>query len=571
MRRLAAALMGVVLLTGCANIPDGTQPKFVQDVTVVPPTVGAPEPGLDPYTVVQQFIKQAGSPAVAETYLTPEAKAEWQGTAEPTIVRGGFKTLPQAVPDRDVLNEQVIVVSADQVGRLTPDGSFFTSVQPVEYRIVVRRQQDRQWRIADAPRTLLITEADFSVAYRRVGLQFFDPEQRVMVPDLRYVLAEPREGLEFRVVNLLLNGPSESLKNAVRTQLEGVTLRTNVVRESDGAVLINFVRLDKSEVDRERLAAQVVNSLGEVTSSPLRLRSEGERLLPGVDTLRPGDVGSYDSFTTLKPGLDGLVVARGRIVTREGKPVEGPAGAGAYDIVRAGQSLDGGYLAIVQRAPNGVRLRVGRIDAELPEVPLTPTGLAESLTRPTWLLSTSDGMPSEVWTVLNGSTVVRVVRTPDGSWTASTVDSSEFARDGGAITQLRLSRDGVRVAAVVGGEVKLASVVRENDTVSIRVPRTLLGSRIRDVVDIDWLDRQNLIAVTGQSATPVVNMPIDGLTFTAYNSSTLTLPITSVAAAPSKLALVVDSSGMWATQEPGKLWQAYGFDSGTGAVPLYPG
>ncbi|SDD21713.1 LpqB family beta-propeller domain-containing protein [Actinokineospora iranica] len=571
MTRLLIALVCAAFLAGCANIPDRTLPKVVVDATADEPRpIGKPAPGLDPFTLVQQFVYNAGNPDAARTYLTDEARPNWKGSDEPTIVEDEFKTVPQSVQEgRDTANEQVVVLTANAVGRLKADNSFVPSVQSVEYRVIVKRQ-DGQWRISVPPSAVLIAESDFDASYRRVNLEFFDPEQRVMVPDPRYVAIEPREGLYGRVVGLLLGGPSEAIQGAVRSQLEGLGLSTNVVQEPDGAILVNLTRVDKSNEDRERMAAQIVLSLKTVTTSVVRLRSEGSPLVPTKEDWRPSDVGSYDALTRLKPDLLGLMVSGGKLLSlRDGKPVDGPSGSGAYDILSAAQSLDGSHLAVVQRSETGARLRVGRTNADLPEVSLSPTA---TLTRPTWLFGgTDNGGPNEVWTVQDGAFVVRVVRTASGTWEDFPVDASELTRNGGTITQLRLSRDGARVAAVVNGEVKVAAVVRKNDAVAISAARTLQGGVVKNVIGLDWLDRLTVIAATEQPAMPVASLPIDGLTYTQYNKTNLTPPITAITAAPSRSVIVTDGSGMWSTQEAGKVWQAQQPGQGRGAVPFYPG
>ncbi|WP_051386107.1 LpqB family beta-propeller domain-containing protein [Actinokineospora inagensis] len=571
--RLFVLLLGAGLLAGCANIPDRTLPKVVVDNTEEQPRqIGKPAPGLDPFNLVQEFIKNAGTPDAARTYLTDEAKANWKSAAAPpTIIQDEFKTVPQSVPEgHGSADEQIVVLTATSIGSLFSDRSFVPQVQNLEYRVVVRRQ-DGQWRIAEPPGTLLIREADFTKSYRRVNLEFFDPEQRVLVPDPRYVEIEPRQGLFGRVVGLLLGGPSESLKGAVRNQLEGLELSTNVLPEADGSILVNLAKVDKPVEDRQRIAAQLVYSLREVTTSPLRLRSQGLPLVANHDEeWTVGDVGTYDALTTLKPDLLGLAVVNGRLLSlRDGKPLDGPTGNGTYDVASAAQSLDGSQLAVVQRVGGTMKLRVGKTEGDLPEVSLPP---AVTLTRPTWLFAgATETGPNEVWTVQDGSLVVRVARTPDGKWEDFPVDASEFTRNGGTITQLRLSRDGARVAAVVNGEIRVASVVRTNDAVTLRASRTLQSGVVKDVIGIDWLDRVTVIAATDMATRPVVSLPVDGYSYTAYNKTNLTLPVTAVTAAPSRSTIVTDGSGMWATQEAGKVWQYHQFNLGPGSLPFYPG
>ncbi|MCG8916135.1 LpqB family beta-propeller domain-containing protein [Actinokineospora sp. PR83] len=568
--RLLVVLLVLACAAGCANIPESTPPRFVTELPqVASRVVDNPSPGLNPYGLVGEFVTKTGSSEAARAYLTPEASATWSGTRERIIIEDEPKTLPQSVPEGDRVNEQVVILTGRQIGRLDPRQAFFASVQPVEYQFTVARQADGQWRISKAPDFALITEAAFVASYRRVNLVFFDPGEKVLVPDLRFMAAEPRDSLESRVVDLLLEGPSDGLKGAVVSQLDGVGLRTNVVTDSDGAIKVNFASVDKTAEERGKLAAQVVTTLSEVTTNPIRLLSDDRALVATKQDWRASDISPYENLTTSKPDLLGLAVTGGRLVSlRDGKPVDGPAGSGAYDVVTAAQSLDGSALAVVQRTGSGVRLRVGKVDGDLPEVGLSQ---AATLTRPTWLLSPGEGIaPNEVWTVQDGTIVTRVVRTVEGTWVGFPVEATELTRDG-TITQLRLSRDGVRVAAVVNGQVRVASVVRTNDAVAIRSPLTLQAGVVKQVVGLDWLDRQTLIAATEQASLPVASLPIDGFSLTQFNSANLTLPVTAVTAAPSRSTLVMDSLGLWSTQEANKVWLTHQHGQPPGSIPFYPG
>ncbi|WP_436492074.1 LpqB family beta-propeller domain-containing protein [Actinokineospora sp. HUAS TT18] len=575
MTRLFALLMVLAAaLSGCANIPAKTPPKVVLDNPVAEQRkVGGPKKDVDPFTLVVNFMDAAGNIEAAKTYLTDEARQNWPSSTFPTIIQNGFNTPPligqdsKPVPDQTALDEKIVVLTGTVIGRIKEDNVFAPDPRGLEHRIVVRKQPDQQWRIATPPPDLLITESKFNAAYQRVNLQYFDPEQRVMVSDPRYVATEPRDGVEGVVIDLLLAGPSDSLKRAVRNPLEGIKTRTNVVHEG-GALVVNLAQVDKSLDDRRRMAAQIVASLRDVTYSPVRILSQDRPLVPQQSDWRPSDVDSYDLPTTPKPDLLGLVADGGRIYSmRDGKPIEGPAGAGAYNAASGAQSIDGSQLAVVQRAETGMRLRIGQLTGELAEV---PESTATTLTRPTWLYGDNGGR--EVWTVLDGTIVIRAVRTQQGGWQALAVNSTELTADGGTITQLRLSRDGVRVAAVVNGEVRVASVVRADNAVSISLPRVLHGSRITDAVGVDWLGKDTLVVATRLKAVPVAKVPIDGLAYTTYNNTTtLTLPVTAVTAAPSRSPVVTDGSGMWSTQDVSSLFLAHPHSQGPGSVPFYPG
>jgi hypothetical protein len=182
-----------------------------------------------------------------------------------------------------------------------------------------------------------------------------------------------------------------------------------------------------------------------------------------------------------------------------------------------------------------------------------------------------------VWTVQDGHTVVRAVRTASGTWNASPVNASELANMG-TITQLRLSRDGVRVAAVVSGRsgpsgaegtrVVIGSVVRNNDSVTIFAPHTI-QSTVDSVEDLDWFSQDKLVVVSAKNPLPVGTMPVDGLTFDRIDNANLSPPIAAVAAAPNRDLIVVDRHDMWTTTEEVQSWRATKL--GPEAIPFYPG
>jgi hypothetical protein len=577
MRRAGLAVALAALVTSaCANIPEQSSPQALRNGDVESPgVVTPPDPEADPYELVRGFIGNAGNPDAAKTYLTEQARQRWPVDSPPTIIEERFGTAPAPPQERreqgDELGSQVVVVlSVTKIGRLDADRAFIPAVGGDEYRVLVRRDANGSWRIDNPPDTVLITRPDFNNVFQRVSVYFFDPDLWVMVPDLRYVAARPAGGAPAQVVQLLLGGPSEVLKGAVRTVLnEDTTILTNVVPEADGALIVNLTRLDdKTPGEKQLIAAQIVLSLRDVTTARIRLMVDGRPLIAEhPEDWRPSEIPSYDALTRPDADLPGLFVADGQVHSlRDGSSIPGPAGTDEYQVRSAAQSIDGKSLAVVQVTPTGVRLRVGGIDAALPEVDLN----ASTLTRPTWRLGTStDAGSNEVWTVQNGADVVRVLRTGDGSWDSSPVNASALALFG-PISDLRLSRDGVRLAAVVDGRVVVASVTRAKDSVTVWAPRELRSELAADVVGVDWLNQDTVVVATRDSSAPVVSISVDGFAVNRYSSANLNAPVTAITAAPDRDVVVTDSRGMWAASEIGEVWEVQPYQV-LGAWPFYPG
>src|SRR5207302_2434920 len=126
---------------------------------------------------------------------------------------------------------------------------------------------------------------------------------------------------------------------------------------------------------------QLVSSLAEVATGRIKLKADGQALVPGHLEWRTSELPPDFDPPQARADLTGLMVADGRVRTlRDGEPILGPAGSGGYQIRSAARSLDGGQLAVVERSSTGMRLRVGPFGQALSEVQLP----ARTPTRPTW-------------------------------------------------------------------------------------------------------------------------------------------------------------------------------------------
>jgi hypothetical protein len=576
-RRVPAVCCAALLLAGCANIPEETQPQVVDENRLGQQTPEVPEPekDLDALTLVRDFVHASAEPigdnAAARVYLAEAARQSWEPTQSLTIIQDTFATTPAADRQRALNpNEQVVILRGFSVGRLSPDKAFIPSNESVEVPVRLRRQADGQWRIVDPPSTIVITEDDFTDNYFRVPLYFFAPDTNALVPDLRYVAAQPQSDLPGRVVDLLLSGPSNALQGAVRNPLgEQATTDGNVVTLDDGALSVPLTGVEgKTEQDKKLIAAQIVRSLQTVTSNRVRLLSDGAPLVEGRTDWRPNDIPAYEAASSPSSELPGLMVVNGRIRSLgDGTPTAGPAGQGVYEVQSAAQSVDGKRLAVVESVPSGVRLRVGGLGEPLQSVDLA----ARTMTRPTWKPAVSSGAAAgEFWTVVDGEQVVRVVRTPDGTWVPQSVNATDLLAIG-PITALRLSRDGTRVAAVVGGQLAVAAVVREPDSVTLRSSRVLQARDLTGVVDVDWASQDTLVAAVSSESVPVVRLPVDGLRMDVFNSSNLTSPVRSITAAPGRSVLVADAGGLWTAADVGEVWRPHPHSPNQQADPFYPG
>lgn len=573
-RRLLVLLACVALLGACANIPEQTGPQLIDTASSAPtkPPVEEPTKDAEPITVVRDFIRANGNALAASAYLTNEAKRTWRPDNQPTVIDDNFSTVPEPSDPHDSdPNHADVNVKGQTVGILNADKSFVAQ-QNAYSGLVQLTKQDGQWRISRVPNNgMVVPKSEFLIAFRSVKLYFYDITRTVLVPDTRYLPANPRP-VPADIMGLLLHGPATGLKDAMKSALPiSVTQRTNAVMAKDSNVLVvNLGDLGNPQAEeRNLIAQQVVLSLQDVATT-VRLLAENVPLVPDHSDWKVTDLQSSSEKTTPPPQLPGYVVIQNRLKSlKDLSPFPGAPGNGEYNVQSAAQSVDGTQLAIVEKVAGGVQLRVGNAAEGLRMVfSGTPAGPADSMTRPSWQFGmSSDQLSNEVWTVVDGTNVIRMQRGTDNVWKALPVDATTLSNYG-TITELRLSRDGVRVAIVADGKLYIGAVARTDPGTSIAAPKLIPA--LTNVVSVDWLNQSTVMVATNNANGPVWRVPVDGIEPERYSVANLTLPLTAITAAPSRVVIVTDAVGMWRASEPGQVWQLMQ-NGQSGAWPFYPG
>lgn len=567
LRLLATVLLIVAPLAGCAAVPESSDLEVVRSMPVGSGSAApvGPQRGVDPFRLVREFIEATGNPAnghaAARAFLSRTAAANWDDRAGLTVIEDAPGAAPQADPNGGVRR---IRVGGSRLGVLTADGSFMPSAGAFSIPLDVVTEHG-EWRITNPPPGVLVEASAVQRNYRQVRVSFVDPNRGTMVPDLRWVPAQPAATLPGRVLDLLLAGPSERLAGAVRTAIPGGTrLRSNVLVSRSGRTVINLSGVDVlTDQQRRLVAAQIVSSLDGLVPAPMRLLADGEPLVPAQAEWRSADIAAYAAPTGPRPDVPGQVVIGGRLRRLDGTPAVGPAGAGQFSVLRAASSNPGGdLLAAVVGGPDGrPQLRVGPSDGDLAAVPLD----ADTMSRPTWRPS-----GTEVWTVINGRTVMGVALSGAGPPLTYQVNATELTRLG-TISELRSSRDGVQVAAVVGGRLVVAAVVTESGLVSLRHPQVLREGTLPPLASVDWARPELLVVASAGPSPQVSSVSVDGLTVRQLSATNLTGPLTEVVAAPGREVLVADATGLWAYSDTQEVWEPLLGGIGPGSAPLYPG
>jgi hypothetical protein len=576
--RRPAALVPALLITlaavaGCASVPESSPVQVLRQVggsedALVPP---GPVAGSNPLDLVRDFVFASGSSTerhgAARRFLATEAEG-WDDSAGLTVLDGQFDTVPAPGAASPGSDTTTIRIRGAAIGRLTSSGSFEPGQTMFQQDVTVVRR-DGQWRISDLPPGVMVPLSVFRDNYKPVRTWFVDPVRRLAVADVRHVPSVPSRAQAARVMELLLAGPSGALTGAAVSLLPpGAQLRANVTTSEDGAVVVDLTRLgDLDEPSRMLLAAQVVLSLSEVNVGRVRLLADGEPLLPDRRDLTREDVAGLSA--EIEPGADvpGLVVAGGRVRQLTGPepsaPLPGPLGNGAYDVESAASTVDGRRIAAVFRVGGQRTLLVGG----LPEGGVTPVPLtADDMTRPSW---TPTG--GEVWMVMDSAVVARVLVDDIAPPRTGRVNADELAALG-PIQDLRLSRDGMRVVAVVGGGLYTGAVARTIDgEVAIRNVRRLRPDDLGAVVAADWRSTESIVAITRNPEMLVGQVTVDGLVVQQIVSNNLTAPLTAIAAAANRPLWVTDQTGVWSFGGGDQVAWRQVLGGAPDAVPLYPG
>ena len=626
---LAVAVLVAVLglLAGCATVPGSSDVSVLRRVgdAAEPSAPPGPTRGAGPLEVVRGWVQASGSTAerheAARGFLTAAAAGRWDDGAAPVVVSDEVDTVFADRPP--ALDTASVRVRATRLGTLSPAGAFLPGSGTLDL-VVDLVSQDGQWRISGLPPGTVVRRSDLHTNTRAVRTWFAGAAGGLPVAETRYLQVSPARSTPARALDLLAGGPSTTLAPAVTSALPpGATLRASEVPDTGdpgGALAVEAAGAGSLDATgRILLARQVVLTLAGIGVPRVRLTADGAALVPGraelgvsdvlagipaavlasrdLPTDQPDDpasagaagapaplvtVGGRVTRPTVPPGPPNPPEPRSPTDPRNSTDPADPTGLGPAADARSAEESVGGDVAVVAgdpADPAGVRLLVGRTDPATRSTPAPVPLTARTLTPPSW-----SATGSEVWTVADGTRVVRVLADPPGPPRIQDVDAAGMAA-AGPITSLTLSPDGARVAAVTGGLVVVGVVVRDA-TGTARVasaqvlragpaglapPVTPDVDALTGVVDTAWSRPDRLVAVGVRPLRPVSFLSVDGLDLDEAPTINLSPPMTAVTATPGRPVLAVDQGGLWSLADDGtEVWRSVA-GAGPGAVPAYPG
>lgn len=563
-----AFLLAASLLAGCANIPTGGQPVAVRNV---PPGAIDDEPdvrqeprqpgaGDSPDRVVRGFLAAAKSAterhAIARSYLTAAALDGWRDSAGTRIITlDNLLVLPAGAAGRS----QVVLTGRYQA-RIADDGAYLPDDSALRITYALR-QVAGEWRIDNPPPGVLLPADDFQQVYKAVDLYFISPDGQTVVPDRRYFDVK-QAVLATRMTTQLLAGPSDWLSAGVRTAFPaGTRLRSNVVLVGDVLVVdLSSEVLAASHSDQVALAAQLVWTLTKRFSvRGVQLLADGRplRVLSADGVLNRQAYSSYDP-RVLTSRVPGYYLAAGSLRSTGESPVTGPAAAPHAGLISVAVSTDLGRLAAVQGARTGARLLLGPLGG-----PLVPRYVAAALSRPAWEA---------------GGAAVYVVAGRRSVWRVPLAGNAQQVRVPGLprlgpVSSIAVSRDGVRVAFVVGapggGRLFVGVLSRVGREATIGKLR-LVAPQVTQVADVAWASEGEMLVLGRRDAGPVTPylVDVDGATVTERPTAGLPPDRRALAAAPDEVDLVQADGRIW--RRTGSTWLPLR-GSGPGSSPVYPG
>ena len=578
--RLPVAMCALLALAGCASIPtsgpvrDGGDLRLQRADDGVSVIGEPPRAGASPTQIINGFLDAnadfQNDHQIARLYLTAAASRGWRPQAGTQVYDKTELAVAQSSADASTF-----VFDAPPVGAIAGDGEYrraAVGAAPVTRQFRLARVNG-QWRIADLDDGLLLSSTELDDTYRQVSLYFLAPTGVTVVPDP--VLIPELPGLSTKVVARLLRGPTASLRGAVTTAFpEGTSLDVSSVPVTDGVATVQLAdtALKADDTARQQMSAQLVWTLKQLSGvTAVRIRVGGEDLqVNGTGAVQQAtDWPSFDP-DQVATNLSAYVELNGRIGRYlEGTftPVLGEGGAARPRVRSPAVSLDNTRLAAV--SADGRTVQVGPMAEDATLEPRIRGTELSSFSSPSWdrdkglwVVDRADGV---LWYLANGSEQPQQV--------------DVRAAVGDPIQGVRVSRDGARVALLVGTgrQARLTiGAIRRVETAdgerlsvaSVAEPLPgLLG--VRDMAWVDATHVEVLGSLEGASLRPY-EVSVDGWRFPDIEPVPGPGQAVSIAAAPP-----LGDTPLVAGTSDGRLWQftsSSGWEEvGPGTQPAYPG
>ncbi|MFJ4789066.1 LpqB family beta-propeller domain-containing protein [Streptomyces sp. NPDC088794] len=596
-RATAYAACGVVLLAGCASMPDSGDLRGVESTprqdTQVRVFAMPPQDDAQPSDIVSGFLEALTSDdpgySTARQYLTRTASQTWQPGLSTTVLQNGPGT--EAI-GHEVANDLTFTLTGTKVATVDEQQSYAAAkgayAAPVH---LTRDKKTKQWRIDRLPQGVVMGKSDFQRNYMSVNKYYFASNTAATTQAHTAAVADPVYVRRYvdpttEMVRSLLNGPSSWLDPVVRTSFPtGTALKKGVkaLTPDDQNKLTVPLNENAARVGTAKcgeMAAQLLFTLQNLTPivDTVELRSGSKRLCslgddPGdlVDTRASAQHPAYLYFIDSKKRLVRLSAANPGTTP---DPVPGALGETGKALLSVAVSRDEQSAAGV--ADEGKDLYVASLvsGGSLGDAVLTSHGSTEAnrLTAPSW------DAHGDLWVADRDPADPRLLLLEQGRGEPIVVKAPGLD---GRIQDVRVAADGVRIALVVAKgdrtSLLIGRIERTGETGGADERPTVWVQELRsatpeleDVTAMSWAGDSRLVVV-GREQGGVQTMryvQIDGSTPEGPAPAALTGVKELTAAEDEGLPLVAYSEDGIVRLRSGAQWQKVVTD---GTAPVYPG
>ncbi|MFJ8018434.1 LpqB family beta-propeller domain-containing protein [Streptomyces sp. NPDC096339] len=601
----ACALGGAgLLMAGCASMPTHGEIRSVQGSQGVDSQVRVfgvpPADKAGPAEIVKGFLEAMTSDdpqlETARKYLTEDASNSWKPGSTVTVLKSGLGRSPVA-GEKDP-DEPRWKVTGEKLATVDERSAYQPETGGGKYEWVLQLvQENKQWRIANPPKSLVLSESDFQRIYMPVNKYYFAGSALVADPVYVRQRADPDSRMDptTQTVQSLLSGPSNWLGPVVESSFPtGTELREGTKSLSyDGQNTLRVPLNEKAEnvtqPQCKKMATQLLYSVKDLTGSRLDqvelLRSDGKSSLCSVNDSMAGTIAGrpkapeYQYFVDNEKRLVRMKLdSASEDQQPKPEPVPGPLSTPVpFSVGSAAVTYDERRAAVVSEDGHGLYVVPMSGVGPMPQVPVVTSkgAKAEALTAPSWdaagdlWVADQDPQHPGLWRVPGG------VGTPEKVQVAGLNDRK--------ITSLKASADGVRIALLLEetggrkslwvGRIERPDAKANAESVSVRELRPA-APQMADVTAMSWAPRGRLLVV-GRESRGVVQaryMLADGSMVAASLPGATGLVAVAVAvseeeAKPKPVVGYSKEDGIvWLP--PGAQWRTV---AAGGRAPVYPG
>ncbi|MEU2426127.1 LpqB family beta-propeller domain-containing protein [Streptomyces sp. NPDC007851] len=598
-RAAAYAVCGVVLLAGCASMPDNGDLRDVESTprqdTQVRVFAMPPQQDASSTEIVQGFLEALTSDDphfdTARKYLTTAAAKTWRAESQATVLANGPSIQTTGRPtDQDDANSITYMLQGSRVATVDAEQAY--SPSDGAYRKTVHLTKDgksRQWRIDSLPQGVVMGKSDFQRNYTSVNKYYFASDTSTEGTGQPVAVADPvflrsRVDPTTQLVRALLNGPTTWLGPVVRSSFPtGTELKKGVsgLTPDDQNQLTVPLNVKASRIGAAKcteMATQLLFTLRNLTPT---VDSVALRAVNGAHMC---DVNEEQAANTAwrasdkRPEYLYLLDSKHRLVrmATDGTvtspvAVPGPFGAGTRPLGSVAVARDERTAAGVTGDGRSLYVTSLTSDGSLGAAVLTSHGAtaADRLTAPSW------DARGDLWVADRDPGKPRLYMLAQGVGQPLAVQVPEL---NGRIQDVRVAADGARIALVVEKDGKQSLLVGriertksdDQQEVSVLELRSATpGSE--EVTAMSWAGDSRLVVVGreqgGVQQTRYVQ--VDGSTPDGPAPAALTGVLAIAASEDDRVPLVADSQDDGIVRLPsGDQWQKVVKD---GSAPVYPG